>query len=159
MPMLLWENRTPMMAPGCLEHLKSLKEFFVAPPRKLRFASLYRKLFIHSCDLLICPEARAIEIGCGMGELLNGPKRPEKQAATFRLNRSRAGKRDFDISICAPGPERVPRSVTALFDSCKDYLSNAYSNAALLKAGFRARIDMGELGSSATVKVAMRYNG
>jgi SAM-dependent methyltransferase len=38
-------------------------------------------------------------------------------------------------------------------------ISNAYSNAALLKAGFRAKIDMREFGYSATVKVAIRYNG
>jgi SAM-dependent methyltransferase len=63
---------TPMMAPGCLEHLESLKEFFIAPPRKSRFASLYRKLLAHRYNLLICPDASVIEIGCGMGELLYG---------------------------------------------------------------------------------------
>jgi hypothetical protein len=38
-------------------------------------------------------------------------------------------------------------------------ISKAYSNAALLKAGFRAKIDMREVASFGTVKVAMRYNG
>jgi SAM-dependent methyltransferase len=38
-------------------------------------------------------------------------------------------------------------------------ISKAYSNAALLKAGFRAKIDMREVGSSATIKVAVRHNG
>jgi hypothetical protein len=63
---------TPTMAPGCLEHLESLKEFLRAPLHKSRFASFYRKLLVHRYNLLIGPDANVIEIGCGMGELLNG---------------------------------------------------------------------------------------
>jgi hypothetical protein len=71
---LFWQ--TPKMnsltiAPWCLEHLESLKEFFVAPPQKWRFASLYRKLLAHRYYLLIRPDASVIEIGCGTGQLLN----------------------------------------------------------------------------------------
>jgi Glycosyl transferase family 2/Methyltransferase domain len=66
------EMNTPTMAAGCLEHLESLKKFFVTPPRKSRFASFYRKLLVHRYNLLISPDASVIEIGCGMGELLNG---------------------------------------------------------------------------------------
>jgi len=43
---------TPTMAAGCLEHLESLKKFFVTPPRKSRFASFYRKLLVHRYNLL-----------------------------------------------------------------------------------------------------------
>jgi SAM-dependent methyltransferase len=63
---------TPTMAPGCLEHLESLKAFFLIPPRRSRFASFYRRLLVHRYNLLISPDANVIEIGCGMGELLNG---------------------------------------------------------------------------------------
>jgi SAM-dependent methyltransferase len=59
------------MAPGCLEHLESIKEFFVTPPRASGFASVYRRLLAHRYNLLIRPDASVIEIGCGMGELLN----------------------------------------------------------------------------------------
>src|SRR5271169_1906636 len=66
------EMNTPTMAPGCLEHLESLKDFFLIPPRRSRFASFYRRLLVHRYNLLISPDANVIEIGCGMGELLNG---------------------------------------------------------------------------------------
>src|SRR5258708_40308652 len=63
---------TPTMAPGCREHLDSLKEFFRTPPRKSRFGSFYRKLLVHRYNLLIHHDTNVIEIGCGTGELLDG---------------------------------------------------------------------------------------
>jgi SAM-dependent methyltransferase len=62
---------TPIMAPGCLEHLDSIREFFRAPPRTSRFGSFYRRLLADRYNLLIRPDAKVIEIGCGTGELLN----------------------------------------------------------------------------------------
>ncbi len=63
---------TPGLAPGCLEHLDSIKDFFRTPPRQTRFGSFYRKLLADRYNLLIRPDAKVIEIGCGTGELLNG---------------------------------------------------------------------------------------
>ncbi len=87
---------TPMMAPGCMEHLESLKKLFIAPPRKSRFASFYRKLLIHRYNLLIRPDANVVEIGCGMGELLNG------------LHASRKVGIDLSPELIARGKERFP---------------------------------------------------
>jgi hypothetical protein len=101
------EMNTPTMAAGCLEHLESLKKFFVTPPRRSRFASFYRKLLVHRYNLLISPDANVIEIGCGMGELLNGLHAMLKLASIYRPNRSRVAKSDSHISICVPGPERL----------------------------------------------------
>jgi hypothetical protein len=84
------------MAPGCFEHLESLKNFFVAPPRKSHFASFYRKLLAHRYNLLIPSDASVIEIGCGMGELLNG------------LHASRKMGIDLSPEQIARGKERFP---------------------------------------------------
>lgn len=87
---------TPTMAPGCLEHLDSLKEFFRTPPRKSRFASFYRKLLADRYNLLIRPDASVIEIGCGTGELLN------------RLHGARKIGIDISPEQIARGKEQFP---------------------------------------------------
>ena len=89
---------TPTMAAGCLEHLESLKKFFVAPPRKSRFASFYRKLLVHRYNLLISPDANVIEIGCGMGELLNGLHAMRKIGIDLSPEQIARGKERFPTS-------------------------------------------------------------
>ena len=59
------------IAPGCVEHLKFLSEFYRAEPQPSVFTSAYRKLLAHRYNLLIPAEARVLEIGCGAGDLLN----------------------------------------------------------------------------------------
>jgi hypothetical protein len=86
---------TPTMAPGCLEHLESLKQFFLAQPRKSRFASFYRKLLVHRYNLLIPRNANVIEIGCGMGELLNGLHAPRKIGIDLSPDQVARGKEQF----------------------------------------------------------------
>jgi hypothetical protein len=86
---------TPTMAPGCLEHLESLKQFFLAQPRKSRFASFYRKLLIHRYNLLIPQNANVIEIGCGMGELLNGLQASRKIGIDLSPDQVARGKAQF----------------------------------------------------------------
>jgi hypothetical protein len=86
---------TPTMAPGCLEHLESLKEFFVTPPRKSHFASIYRKLLAHRYNLLIRPDASVIEIGCGMGELLDGIRAARKIGVDLSPDQIARGKERF----------------------------------------------------------------
>jgi SAM-dependent methyltransferase len=83
------------MAPGCLEHLESLKKFFQAPQRKSRFATLYRKLLIHRYNLLIRPDASVIEIGCGTGELLNGLHAVRKIGIDVSSDQIARGKERF----------------------------------------------------------------
>jgi hypothetical protein len=48
---------TPTIAPGCCEHLESLKEFYRPAPRKSRFAAFYRRLLAHRYNPLIRPES------------------------------------------------------------------------------------------------------
>jgi hypothetical protein len=86
---------TATMAPGCLEHLEALKEFFVTPPRQSRFASFYRQLLIHRYNLLIRPESNVIEIGCGMGELLNGLQASRKTGIDLSPEQIARGKERF----------------------------------------------------------------
>ena len=48
----------------------------------------------------------------------------------------------------------------AATDPCnRPDVSNAYSNPALLQSGFKAKIDVRELKSSGTIKVALLYDG
>jgi SAM-dependent methyltransferase len=70
--------KTVTIAPGCVEHLESLKKFFRNPPPKSRFASFYGKLLVSRYNLLIRPDANVIELGCGMSELLNGLRTTSK---------------------------------------------------------------------------------
>ena len=59
------------IAPGCVEHLKFLSEFYRTEPQPSVFTSAYRRLLAHRYNLLIPAEARVLEIGCGAGDLLN----------------------------------------------------------------------------------------
>ena len=53
-------------------HLDAMRRFFNAAPPPTAAARGYRKLLAHYYNLLIPPEARVLEIGCGRGELLAG---------------------------------------------------------------------------------------
>jgi SAM-dependent methyltransferase len=86
---------TPVIAPSCLEHLESLKKFFRTPPRKSRFGSFYRRLLVHRYNLLIRPDAKVIEIGCGMGELLNGLQADRKIGIDLSPEQIARGKERF----------------------------------------------------------------
>ena len=59
------------IAPGCAEHLKLLSTFYRVEPRPSLFASAYRKLLAHRYNLLIPADARVLEVGCGIGDLLH----------------------------------------------------------------------------------------
>lgn len=83
------------MAPGSLEYLESLKEFFRAAPRKSRFASFYRKLLAHRYNLLIRPNSSVIEIGCGTGELLNELHAARKMGIDVSPDQIARGKERF----------------------------------------------------------------
>ena len=83
------------MAPGCSEHLESIKLFFLTPPRQSRFASFYRQLLVHRYNFLIRPDASVIEIGCGMGELLNGLHAARKMGIDVSPEQIARGKERF----------------------------------------------------------------
>lgn len=83
------------MAPGCCEHLESLKEFYRPAPRKSRFSSFYRKLLAHRYNLVIRPDASVIEIGCGTGELLNGLHAARKIGIDISPEQIARGKERF----------------------------------------------------------------
>ena len=99
---------TPGLAPGCLEHLDSIKDFFRTPPRQTRFGSFYRKLPADRYNLLIRPDAKVIEIGCGTGELLNGLNAAFKVGVDLSPSKSSVVKSDIPISICVSGLARRP---------------------------------------------------
>ena len=86
---------SPTMGPGCLEHLESLKNFFLTSPRKSRFASFYRRLLVLRYNLMISPDANVIEIGCGMGELLNGIQAARKIGLDLSPDQIARGKERF----------------------------------------------------------------
>src|SRR6266478_910288 len=103
--------KIPTMAPACLEHLESLKEFFLTPPRKSRFASFYRKLLVDRYNLLIPQDATVIEIGCGMGELLNGVQAALKIGIDLSPEQIARGKEQFphlDLRIGAAETAVLP---------------------------------------------------
>jgi SAM-dependent methyltransferase len=83
------------MAPGCLEHLESLRKFFLAPPRDSRFALFYRKLLVHRYNLLIRSDAKVLEIGCGMGDLLNDIRADLKIGIDLSPDQIARGKERF----------------------------------------------------------------
>ena len=59
------------IAPGCVEHLRLLSDFYQAEPRPSIFTAAYRQLLAHQYNLLIPADAHVLEIGCGEGDLLN----------------------------------------------------------------------------------------
>ena len=56
------------IAPGCVEHLRLLSDFYQAEPRP-SFSPF--ALLAHQYNLLIPADAHVLEIGCGEGDLLN----------------------------------------------------------------------------------------
>lgn len=75
------------------DHLAKVREFYDQAPTEPNFATRsYRQLLAHYYNLLIPPQARVLEIGCGSGELLaqiraasrTGIDLSEKQIAAAR---------------------------------------------------------------------------
>jgi SAM-dependent methyltransferase len=83
------------MPPGSLEHLDSMREFFRTPPRASLFGSFYRKLLANRYNLLIPMDANVIEIGCGMGELLNDLQTTHKIGIDLSPEQVARGKERF----------------------------------------------------------------
>ena len=59
------------ISPGAREHLDSLREFYRHPARSSAGVAFYRRLLAHRYNLLLRPDDRVLEIGCGEGELLD----------------------------------------------------------------------------------------
>ena len=53
------------------DHLNDISAFYSNGTPKSRFSRYYQSLLAHRYNLLISPESRVLEIGCGEGELLS----------------------------------------------------------------------------------------
>ncbi len=107
----------PTMAPGCLEHLESLKEFFRYSAAPIAFCIVLSQAprpSLQSPDSPGCQRDR--------DRLRDGRTAqwsswlPVKLASTFRPSRSRVAKSDSHISICVSGRERLACSLKGPFD-------------------------------------------
>ena len=52
------------------EHLAEISTFYGKETKKNSFSRYYQSLLVHRYNLLISPESRVLEIGCGEGDLL-----------------------------------------------------------------------------------------
>jgi hypothetical protein len=104
----------PTMAAECLEHLEFLKGFFITPPRKSRFAALYRKILVFYSNPPFSQDASAFEVGCGTDKVLNGLHAPSEMGFHVSPGQIAPGKERFrHLSICIRTPEKLSHSLRA----------------------------------------------